>query len=58
MFSRIKRAGAADSLPLLALSVYAREEHRLSVTVPSVAPDPMDTVVAVTLAETPRVQEL
>ena len=36
----------------------AREEHRLSVTVPTEAPDPVDTVIAVALADEPRVQPL
>jgi hypothetical protein len=46
--------------PLAFAQTYdlAREEHRLSVTVPQTAPDPVDTVVAVSLAEAPRVQEL
>ena len=36
----------------------ARDEYRLSINVPPVAPDPVDTVIAVQLAEPPRVQEL
>ena len=36
----------------------AREEHRLSITVPQAAPDPVDTVLRVALADEPRVQEL
>ncbi|MBE6702501.1 MAG: hypothetical protein E7585_03705 [Ruminococcaceae bacterium] len=49
-----------DGIPLNFTQAYdlAREEHRLSITVPAAAPDPVDTVIAVTLADTPRVQEL
>lgn len=36
----------------------AREEHRLSVTVPGESPDPIDTVIAVALEDEPRVQPL
>ena len=36
----------------------AREEHRLSVTVPGESPDPIDTVIAVALEDEPHVQPL
>ena len=58
--SRVGAVHLPDGTPLAFAQAYdlAREEHRLSVTVPSVAPDPIDTVIAVELAEPPRVQEL
>ena len=58
--SRVGAVRLADGTPLTFAQAYdlAREEHRLSVTVPSVAPDPIDTVIAAELVEPPRVQEL
>ena len=58
--SRVGAVRLLDGTPLAFAQAYdpAREEHRLSVTVPATAPDPVDTVIAVELAEAPRVQEL
>lgn len=58
--SRVRAVHLLDGTPLPFTQAYdvAREEHRLSVTVPPVAPDPIDTVIAVELAEPPRIQEL
>ena len=58
--SRVGAVRLLDGTPLAFAQAYdpAREEHRLSVTVPAIAPDPVDTVIAVELAEAPRVQEL
>ena len=49
-----------DGTPLSFTQAYdvAREEHRLSINVPPKAPDALDTVIAVDLAELPRVQGL
>ena len=58
--SRVREVRLLDGTPLKFAQSYdlAREEHRLSVTVPSEEPDPVDTVIAVSLAEEPKVQEL
>ena len=58
--SRVRAVQLLDGTPLPFTQAYdvAREEHRLSVTLPQEAPDEIDTVIAAVLAEPPRVQEL